>query len=275
MSELNKANLGRSTKIALPKRRGNQAYLSKSMTVSGWVDNDVDPLSRFYKVCINSSNLNTTVVAALQEQVTFRITSEWDSFIPIGNFKLANVLMQMGGHTPVTKFSTRRIWKATSPITLNLKLKFQTVTDTLKNVIQPYMALMQMILPGEGEALNASMLPGMGSVNFLKKKSVSFLTPPGPGPFYSKSGPTVGGKTITGLRGGDNISIGIGRFLFLNRVIIREVVPVFDTKMDENGWPVSAEISVVVETYEVMTKGDMFKAFNHGGNSKMKHGGAK
>jgi hypothetical protein len=256
MPEINKANLGKQSPDITPTK-GSSTYGLTGRGLVGWINNDISPLSKDYKVCIHSVSLKTTVVAALQEQVTFRITSEWDSFLPLGDFNLANQVSQLAGYSPITKFSTRRIWKGTSPIALNLKLRFQSVVDTKREVMDPYLALMSMILPGEGAEIGKTGI------------KIPFIKPPGPGPFYSKTAQKVGGKKVAGFKGGDKISVGIGRFFFLPSVIVREVVPVFDMRVDEFGQPISAEITVVLETYEILTKADMKKAFASGGNSQM------
>ena len=53
---------------------------------------------------------------------------------------------------------------------------------------------------------------------------------------------------------GDNVTIYIGSYLVFEKVVIKEVNPVFDTRVTREGWPISAEVSVVFETYEILTK---------------------
>lgn len=269
MAEQNKANLGKVTSKISSKGKNvfdnSGGKKGGGPTYVGWISNDLTELSNFYKIYINSQALGVTVVALLEDKVTFRITSDWESFIPIGDMKLANVGAQLLGFTPITKLATRRIWKGTSPVTLNLKLNFQMVKDAEVDVIAPYRALMQMVLPGEGGSLTVK-------TPFFGKKTIKspFLIAPGPGPFYASQAKKFGLGSVKGLRGGDEISISIGKFLFLKRVIIREIVPVFDNRLDENGWPISVEISIVIETHEIMTKTTMSNAFKAGADSSLR-----
>lgn len=208
-----------------------------------------------YKVRITSSFLNTTVVAYLQDQTSFRITSEWEPFLPMAVSGVANQLSQLvTGHSLVSRFMTRRIWKGTSPVEISLTLQFRALTSAYTDVVQPVKSLMQMALPSSADPIT------------IGRFKLPFLSPPGPDPY---SGEAVNQQALASVsdsdrqtiqsivretKAGDLISIHIGTFLQFHSVIVREVNPVFDQMMDEHGNPLSASVTMVFETYEILTK---------------------
>lgn len=236
----------------------NKNKSRKGKTTVGWTG-DGSELPRDYKIVVSSTALNVSVVAALQEKTSFKIGSVWDTFVPIGGaLEATNASTQLAaGTTVLSKFSSRRIWKGTSPLELQLRFNFQSINDTYSNVIAPCKALMQMVSPG-------TMDVSVG------KTTVPLLTPPGPSPFALSENKKLSGDgksgspTLKGLDAGDIISINIGRHFFFPKVILKNVLPSFDNKMDVNGWPISAEVEIIFETYEVITKSDLDHIFHDG-----------
>jgi hypothetical protein len=244
-------------------------YNKKKISEYGWTKESADiyPVPKEYKIRVTSSALNATVVGILQEKTQFTITSEWGSFIPIGGLQnTSNQISQLfGGRTLMTKWMSRRIWKGTSPISIALDFHFQSITDTKKNVIYPTQALMAMCLP--------SVAPVDLKFNVLGRPvdlgSLPLLKAPGPSPFqFSDEKESIkgmgAGKALPGLQGGDRIHLSIGTHLDFPSVIVRRVVPVFDTKMDKDGWPISSNVMVEFETYEIITKEDLDNIFFSG-----------
>lgn len=271
MSELNKgvsqpnkssgiSNQGGTTSFG--KNQGRPSRKSK-MKYYGWVGSqDQKPVPAAYKIKVVSTASNVAVIGIMQEKTTFRATSEWGTFIPIGGMQgLTNQLSQLfGGRTLMTKFMSRRIWKGTSPITIALDFNFQSVNNTLTNVVYPAQALLSMALP---------------SVSNLKVfgQNLPLLKAPGPSPFHFKQeqeevkgmGATAR-QFLPGLKGGDIITLSVGNHLFFPSVIVKEVTPTFDTRMDPDGWPISATVNVLFETYEIITKEDLENIFFSGGD---------
>jgi hypothetical protein len=247
-------------------------YNKNKMSDFGWTDDSADiyPVPKAYRVIVASSALNVKVIGVLQEKTQFTITSEWGSFIPIGGLQnTSNQMAQLfGGRTLMTKWMSRRIWKGTSPISILLDFHFQSITDTKKNVIYPTQALMAMCLPSTASVdLKFNVLGKSADLG-----SLPLLKAPGPSPFEWKDAADAvkgmgAGQALPGLQGGDKISLSIGKHLFFNSVIVKRVTPIFDTKMDKEGWPISSNVSVEFETYEVITKEDLDDIFFSGGGS--------
>jgi hypothetical protein len=87
------------------------------------------------------------------------------------------------------------------------------------------------------------------------------LTPPGPSPF-SWAGILSSRKPITEVnitsiieesKGGDRIMLQLGKFLRFDDVIVKEVSTAYHIKMDMYGDPISADTTVIFETYEIPT----------------------
>jgi hypothetical protein len=237
----------------------------------GNVEDGTEVIPEEYKIKIESSNLKVVVVAIMQDKTTFGVTSDWEPFLPLGAVSQAanTVTTGLTGRALLSRFMTRRIWKGTSPVSITMNLMFQSVTDTYTNVIAPCKALMQMALPSDTGTV-------FGTVN------IPLVAPPGPSPFVTadadseqqQSGTPAEGNTadqkktnavkdfISAMRGGgDQITVRIGNYLVFKSVIVREVRPVLDTKLSVDGWPISAEVAVTFESYEIMTKQTLDQAF--------------
>jgi hypothetical protein len=205
----------------------------------------------------------------MQDKTSFRVTGEWEPFIPnVVQGVLNQVSQMLFKQALISRYTSRRIWKGTSPISITLNLSFNSINDTYNNVVEPVLRLLQMASPSEAGALS---------------KYLPVLTPPGPSPFQtddpsqSSTAPSTGGilgavasdvqKAVNAvnqqpvvqaarnwLNAGDNIYIAIGSYLFFSNVIVKEVQPTFDTAIDINGYPIRSTVSVTFETYEIPTK---------------------
>jgi len=230
-----------------------------------------------YRVVIE--NTHWRVNAWLQDDFEFKVGSHWDSLISIpGLNELAKVgegIINSGvkaatGATLHNVAMTRRKWTGSDPLQATLKLKFRTYDNADKEVLQACQALQSMCLPAEME-LNLGKLYN-GPVP-------GFLIPPGPNEMYIAKGADKGLGKVFGNsdqaaqsfgRSGDIISIDLfnGGF-YLDMVVINDVTVKFDSKMTEKG-PVAAEVTVNLQSYEVLTKQKLGKVYNNLGFQKEK-----
>jgi len=230
---------------------GSKSFVSKSggsgVAIggsSGAISNDGTAIPSAYLIKVSSQDLGHTVTAVLQQEVSLRTSSEWETFIPFGDIASnVNSLVQLAVKTSLqTRLTTRRIWKGTSPIEISLTFKFESIDNTYRNVVLPCEALMMMASPYS--------LPG----------PLPFLAPPGPSPFKTTSA-FVSKQIQEHIGKGDNTNIRLGDFLEFNSVIIKDVNPVFSARMDVNGLPISATCTIVFQSYEIMTRSAIQKAF--------------
>jgi hypothetical protein len=243
---------------------------------------DGNPTPDEYLVRITSIRNMVSVVGLLQEDITMRVESRWDSFIPTTMLAKGNMLLQLvsemkgtagGPKSLVTKAASRRLWVGSTPMTLSLKLKFEAINDSFKDVVEPCRILQSLALPSEpgrrdvtpAEVSSAYDQKGITGVIGL----LPTLTPPGPSPF-SWEGILTSRKPIDelnitsiieGSKGGDRIMLQLGKFLRFDDVIVREVSTTYHARMDMFGDPISADIAVVFETYEIPTVQSLEKAY--------------
>ena len=228
-------------------------------TSVGFTEGTFQYVDEKYRVVIENSRW--IVNAWLQDNFEFKVSSEWASllnipgleqFVEAGKGMINTVTKAATGATLQNMASTRRKWIGSSPLGVNLRLKFRTYDDAKTEVLDACHALQDMCLPAEMKA-GDQIVPG-------------FLIPPGPNEMYATKGISdflggiLGGlgekdqaKQIMG-RTGDIISIDLfGGNFYLDMVIIKNVSVKFDSKMTEKG-PVAAEVLLELESYEVLTK---------------------
>lgn len=221
----------------------------------GWTPkaSDLTSIPKEYKIEIISNRLKTVIHGLMPDNFSFKIGSEWVPFLPAtGQLGIVNQLSQLlTGTQMTTALQSRRIWKGTSPININLVLKFQSITNTLENVIYPIYTLLALASPEESDGV------------------VPWLQPPGPGPFDTDvptnpymASVVAGAKEVAkGLTSGEKISLNIGTRLRFPSVIIKEVTPTFEGKIDSSGWFTEASVSINFETYEIITKNKLNQVF--------------
>jgi len=200
---------------------------------------------------IASSQIGT-VRALLQDEFAMRTESSWDSVIPqeakdTAEFSLAERVIQLvsGGQVSlVNKTTSRRFWKGTAPMALTLSLKFRAETDVKTEVIDACEMLQRMAAPGE------TML--------------GFLAPPGPSPYYTVKDVKNNTDVKSAIEAmqmvmnrSDKIVIRWGNFLYFSNVIIKTVDVRMHNRIHSSGYPISADVDVMFETFEVTTKEEL------------------
>ena len=219
-----------------------------------------------YKVVIENSQW--VVNAWLQENFRFKVGSQWGSLLSSIPFAkeisgvASSATKALTGHALKNIAMTRRKWEGTDPLSIELKMRFRAYENSQREVVDAVKALQSMTLPAE-----------MGPLKFLKGTMFGdspvpgFVMPPGPNEFYSSSMASVmdkvpwGGNDQRIGESGDIISIDMfGGGFYLDMVIIKSVEASFDPKMTKDG-PVAAEVSVLLESYEVLTKGKLDNAY--------------
>jgi len=241
-----------SKKFVDPKQGSNASgnSLQLSLSVSGVCPEDIkipDP----YLVIIQGERTEGAVkevwkiYSSLQEDFAFHVKSDWEGFDPFKLGKAGEQLARLAGGTLKSTFSSRRYWSGTSALDLTLKLQFQAYDDPYKCVVEPTLRLLQLAAPAVNE-------------DFFH-----MLVPPGPNPFKTESvfGIQLPAKVVEHLNRGDNISISIGRQWLFESVIVSDVRVSYPTKYTRVGHPVTANVDLSFQTYEVITKEALDKAF--------------
>ena len=188
-----------------------------------------------------------TIRALLQHNVDIKTTAQW-SPMTAANFSpkmVAEVTQLVAGRALVTKWGSRQIWMGTSPLDFTINLRFEAINDPEKEVLAPCRELQRMILP---------YTRGKHGDKWL-------MLPPGP--------LATGGirKHFGAADEGEIISIRIGKLLSMNKVIIRDINHTFMNRFEKGGNPVSANVAIHFQTYEVLTKNSLEDELYH--TSKM------
>jgi hypothetical protein len=239
----------------------------------GFNENTFQSIDPKYRVviennCGGSGNKGWIVNAWLQEGFEFDVNSTWVDLINIPSFRglsqtaeniIQGATKAFGGVSLKNMAMTRRKWDGSSPLKINLKLKFRTYDDAQREVIAAVHALQSMALPEEAtsKTFNGAIIPG-------------FLIPPGPNEQFLNSSLAVlkaaeaqGNARINNTLGGEGDLISVDLFggaFYLDMVVIKSVKATFDPKMTDKG-PVAAVVDVAMESYEVLTKQKLNKAY--------------
>jgi len=181
--------------------------------------------------------------AYLQDKLSFTAGTQWEGITQdIPGFgmalkKLDSAAQGLLGRTAQTTISTQRKWSGSSPIGINLKLKFEAVSKVDQEVITPCQILQSLTLPRGGVG------------------NIAGLIPPGPNPYTFKQE----GAFIRG----ENVTINIGNFIRFNSVIITSVKVTYENRMSVDG-PIGAEVDLGIETWRMLTREELQKAYNSG-----------
>lgn len=232
---------------------------------------DLEDIPSEYRIEIrNTGSEKWAVVGILQENFTLKTASEWVPFAPTGDMipEGINQAIQLGtqittGLQIKSSLTSRRIWNGTTPVVMSVKLKFQAINDPVNEVLRPSIKLQQLALPAGADPVSFSGF----------NVPIPFLQPPGPSP--AKFGNTSEssqkmeeGGTIG--RPGETTEIKIGTMIKFSSVIVKEVEVTYPSKYTAGGYPISAEVNIVFETYEILTKQQLEQSYNQvniGGSS--------
>lgn len=216
-------------KLGLAKRRA-----------CGYVPDSTAVVPAQYLMRIQNNNYRVTAV--IQEVMSLRVGSSWESLVPVESVpKVVEAFAQVAlKKSLATVWTSRRMWRGTTPVALTIVLKFEAVYDAYREVVEPCLRLQQMVLPSA--PIDAS--------------DRTLLSPPGPSPFKIALG-----KGKEWSVEGDEISISIGNLLKFESVIVKEATVEYGSRLTVAGHPISASANLTFETYEILTKEKLEAAY--------------
>jgi len=182
----------------------------------------------------------------LQNEIQLNVASQWSSFIPFGELLKTGIASNVGlfttGHTFQTAITSRRVWIGTDPVAIRLDLVLLSDEDTNADVVDKVRFIQGLALPSEPA--------GAGS----------WLVPPGPSPFKLNPNDST---NFMGKFEGENINIAVGNFLLFRNVIVQSVEAKFENRMSSSTRkPTAAKISVIFETYQILTKEELARIYD-------------
>ncbi len=183
--------------------------------------------------------------ALLQEKFEITTEAKWNPLsIATVMQSFSGELLSLAGLAPVNRWSSRRHYDGTTPLSFTLNLKFAAEQDAEREVLLPIKEIQRMILPYVGDR---------GSGHW-------FLAAPGPNiyqwkwgkEYFSKPEAMSGQSTPGGV--GEVVDIKIGKLYYIRKVILQKAVIGVHPVFAEGGMPLVATAAVTFETFEIMTK---------------------
>lgn len=132
-----------------------------------------------------------------------------------------------------------QVFTAGKPLSISLNCQLMAVTDAFKEVIVPIAQLQYIMVPGENKTTGfLERVPGLDALEqiFDGYESSSYK------------------KSKWGY-------IKIGKFSFYD-VLFKDASVTFPTEVDQNGWPISANVTLDIETSRIITEESIREIYN-------------
>jgi hypothetical protein len=152
----------------------------------------------------------------------------------------------LGGAPNQAKAASAQVWKSGGPLSLSIPFVFAAATNTEKDVLSKFRILTKLAAPHE--ALGMLFSPGP-SVLGVAANSISDTFGEGKNAFH--------------------ITCKLGKFMYLDNVVVKNVDANIDFINDVNGKPMYMTFNVAIETFFTVTKQDIDDMLDHpslGGN---------
>lgn len=176
----------------------------------------------------------------LEEDLTIRLTSNFESLIQGGVGKVPTALIQSvnkmfkGVDIPVAfKQTGYQQWTGTEPLTLSCTIGVYMKTNAFNDVVKPSQTLMQMVVPSLTKDKNGLIPPGVSfyEVIFEGKKGVGFTIDVGP--------------------------------LTVSQCVLHGIEPTFSQEIDEDGYPIWSKLRIDVKTLFTANTGMIYNLFSY------------
>jgi len=208
------------------------------------------------------------VVLPLNERTGFNITSNYTPPFSQGGLQVGNInfgpIMRVMGIIPLTQFLTTQLWEGNETIDMSMDFTLVAEQDAQKDVMQPFRNLLQFTLPSLYKGI---LLQSPGS--YIRPKSMSAAAKAAGKAIKIAGRKTVGvlhsleGKATSPVKGSalatlqnafpieNRLSLHIGRYLYFPEIVITGVLPVWSNLLDDNGIPISMDLTVGIRTFQV------------------------
>lgn len=183
------------------------------------------------------------VPLVLAEDVTLNLTSEFGPIIQGGGNDALTIASQI--LAPLNKRGISgqfrqqgfQIWKGTQPISFSFNIELNMRTNGREDVYEPARQLSLLTVPVLAENGWGLIPPGPSILSVLNVNTESLESETeDDGPFVNSTG---------------QISIRISNYFYFPQVVVKKVVPIFSRQVDDQGFPVSAKISLEIITTDI------------------------
>lgn len=174
----------------------------------------------------NKNRREVIVRTVMQEKFEMSTEAQWSPMTAATLItRFGREALSVFNRSNVNRWVTRRIWQGTSPLDFTLNLRFEAEYDAEREVLMPCQELHRITLPFTGQ----------------KKLGSWFLSPPGPAP-------------VQWWETGEIIDVTIGNFLQIQKAVVKDVRISFNPKFQVGGTPLSANVNIHFQTFEIQTK---------------------
>lgn len=153
------------------------------------------------------------------------------------------------------------MWSGSSPIQITLPIEFNATNDAIEDVMKPIVRLLMLASPKV--APGGRFIPPGPTISNI----VAFLTRlldeiPNDAPLgIPTARDWVKNAVKSNITPGENVSVFVGDFFYLDNVVITGVQPHFHPIMDIRGLPMKASCTVTFESYLTPTRGEIQRYF--------------
>jgi hypothetical protein len=193
------------------------------------------PLILSNDIAITLSSNFTPFLAGME--LTKGVTGILSSISGLRNFIGSGSFKQMGLQT----------WQSTEPIGLNIDIKLAMKTNAKKDVFDPACLLMKLPLPSLASSGTGGLIPPGPTVYSAIADTVSDVT---------RGSTNIG--TVNGtFERGTIYGLYIGKTICLPQIVVKRVSPVFSTKTDTNGYPITCTLTIDIDSIYTATTVDI------------------
>jgi hypothetical protein len=182
------------------------------------------------------------------------VQSEWEARMPSSLTQVAERFLGGAAGTAVSSAAwafnynviqqgmSFQAWLSSTPVEFNLTILFDAENDAFEEVVRPMTQLSALVLP------------------YRSAPDEALLQAPGPSPIYPNRA---------------RISVRLGRFVYLNSVILVAVNNTFDTRMNALGQPISGQCDVTIRTINTPARDDVQSFFTANSGENRTYGTRK
>lgn len=197
-------------------------------------------------------SLGSMVSGAGRNATPGSVLANYSKFAP-GAEKVADMATRgVFGSSTTSTIGTRKMWQGSDPLRMSVSLRFEAINDANTEVLLPALKLLSLPLPSR-------------SMSFLGGSDF-FLVPPGPAPFPDNlvgkvmNLRSLGDVKNLGKSTGEQTTVRFGGILTIRRVLVIDVSVKWDQRCDAVGTPLAADLDLIFESSEVMTKESLYEA---------------
>lgn len=210
-----------------------------------------------YKVYFVCNDLGVLVDAYLPESFSFDITSEYSTPLSEGLVKseTINLVTKLLGKSTITQEMTAQMWNGNAPIAISLPLVLTAEKDARSEILRKLQQLFRLTLPSKGKG---GFLDSPGATVKLKEGKTIAETATGAYDAFVGNNMNLFTENFVINR---KVSVYIGRYLYFDSVVIKNVQQTMHTLPGPDGIPLKVEVNVTFETLMTPTFDDVKDIF--------------